>query len=184
MDLAAATQEYEPAIDSLDTRTRAAGLRAVATFEAIKGLIVLLLGLGVLTLLHKDAECAAENLLLHLHLNPDRHLGHAILHAASNVTDARLWGIAAGALAYTGVRFTEAWGLWNRRIWAEWFALLSGLLYVPWEVIKVIERPSWVHIGLFVGNILIVLYMLFIRVDAHCLVDQGSIAKIVPKQER
>ena len=164
--VAAPPTHYEPKTDTVATPTRAAGLRAVATFEAIKGVIVLLLGLGILTLLHRDAERTAESLLTHLHLSPEHHLGHVILRAASGLTDGRLWALAAGAVAYSAVRFTEAWGLWNRRVWAEWFALLSGLLYVPWEIVEVVQRPNWIHMGLLAGNLLIVGYMLFIRIDA------------------
>jgi uncharacterized membrane protein (DUF2068 family) len=141
-------------------------LRAIAVFEAAKGLLVLLLGLGLLALLHKDVESAAENLLLHLHVNPDRRLSHAFLNAASHVTDARLWGMAAAALAYASVRWTEAWGLWHRRVWAEWFALLSGALYVPWEIVKIVEHPNGLHAAVFAGNLAIVAYMAYVRFNA------------------
>jgi uncharacterized membrane protein (DUF2068 family) len=155
-----------PAPEAVDERTSAAGLRAVAVFEAAKGTIVLLLGLGLLALLHKDVESFAEGLLAHLHINPDRRLSHAVLHAASRVTDGQLWGIAAAAVAYTSVRYAEAWGLWHRRVWAEWFALLSGALYLPWEIVKLIERPNLLHGSVFAGNLAIVVYMLCIRARA------------------
>jgi uncharacterized membrane protein (DUF2068 family) len=64
------------------------------------------------------------------------------------------------------VRFTEAWGLWNRRVWAEWFALLSGAIYLPWEIFKIVERLNWLHVGLFLTNVAILLYLLAIRVGA------------------
>ncbi len=148
---------------AVDERSSKVGLRAVATFEAAKGALVLALGLGVLSLLHKDVELSAWQLLDHLHVNPDHRLSRAFLNAASRMTDSSLWGIAAAAAAYAAVRFTEAWGLWNRRIWAEWFALLSGCLYLPWEFTKVMERTSLLHVGLLLVNLAIVFYMLYIR---------------------
>ncbi|MGA7414586.1 MAG: DUF2127 domain-containing protein [Bryobacteraceae bacterium] len=151
---------------AVDERSSKVGLRTVATFEATKGVLVLLLGLGVLSLLHKDVETSAWELLEHLHINPDHRLSQAFLNAASRMTDARLWGIAAAAAAYAAVRFTEAWGLWNRRVWAEWFALLSGCLYLPWELTKVMERTSVLHVGLLLVNLAIVFYMLYIRMAA------------------
>jgi uncharacterized membrane protein (DUF2068 family) len=141
----------------------------VAVFEASKGLLVLLLGLGLLDLLHRDVEEAAENLLLRLHIDPDRRLARVLLDAASRLTDARLWTLAGTAVAYAGVRFTEAWGLWNRRSWAQWFALLSGALYLPWEVSKLAQRVNWVHAGVFVGNVLMLIYMGYLLVRAHRL---------------
>jgi uncharacterized membrane protein (DUF2068 family) len=162
----AANEAHRLMPQAVDERSSKVGLRAVATFEATKGMVVLLLGLGLLSLLHKDVELAAEQMLEHLHVNPDHRLSHAFLNAASRMTDSSLWGIASAAVAYAAVRFIEAWGLWNRRVWAEWFALLSGCLYLPWELTKVIERTSLVHVSMLLVNLLIVFYMLFIRVAA------------------
>lgn len=150
----------------MDERSSTAGLRAVAIFEAVKGVLILLLGLGLLSLLHKDFEDVAENLLFRLHINAEHRVGRAIVDAASKLTDARLWAIAGAAAADAAVRFVEAWGLWNRRVWAEWFALLSGALYLPLEILKLAERANWLHITIFAGNVAILLYMLYIRVQA------------------
>jgi uncharacterized membrane protein (DUF2068 family) len=77
-----------------------------------------------------------------------------------------LWALAAGALAYSIVRFVEAYGLWNRRVWAEWFALLSGMLYIPFEVYEVLDRATKLRFAVLAINIVIVLYMAWIRVAA------------------
>ena len=63
-------------------------------------------------------------------------------------------------------RFIEAYGLWHMRVWAEWFALLSGGIYLPWEILELIERPTRLHWALFLSNVVIVSYMLYIRVRA------------------
>lgn len=148
---------------AIDQRASTAGLRAVATFEALKGGIVLLLGIALLAL-HRHAEDFAARLLFHLHMDPDRRMAHALMNAATKVTDARLWTIAAATMTYSAVRFIEAWGLWNRRVWAEWFALLSGAMYLPWEILKVAERADWERILVLCINVLIVVYMLEVRI--------------------
>ena len=104
--------------------------------------------------------------MIHLHMNPDLRMSQAILRAASGVTDSRLWIYAWACVTYAAVRFTEAYGLWNSRVWAEWFALLSGALYLPWEVLKVIERPSAWHWALLGINLVIIGYMVYIRLVA------------------
>jgi uncharacterized membrane protein (DUF2068 family) len=151
-----------PIPSAVDERSSDAGLRAVASFEAFKGILVILLGLFVV-IYHQRAEDVTENLLDHLHINPDRRLGNALMHAAATVSDARLWTIAAAIVAYSTVRFVEAWGLWHRRVWAEWFALLSGAMYLPLELLKVAERTTWERIAVLAINAVIVLYMLYIR---------------------
>ena len=146
-----------------DLRTSSAGLRAVASFEAFKGILVILLGI-VLLLYHSHAEDLAESMLDHLHIGEDRRIGQMLMHAASQVTNARLWTIAGAVLTYATVRFVEAWGLWHRRIWAEWFALLSGAMYLPWEILKVAQRATAERVVILTVNTIIVLYMLFIRI--------------------
>ncbi len=149
--------------DLEDLHTSSAGLRAVASFEAFKGIAVILLGI-ILLIYHSHAEDLAEAMLDHLHIDEDRRIGQLLLHAASQVSDARLWTIAGAALTYSTVRFVEAWGLWHRRIWAEWFALLSGAMYLPWEILKVAQRATAERVIVLAINVIIVFYMLYIRI--------------------
>ena len=149
--------------EAIDISSSTKGLRAVAVFEAVKGTAVLLLAIGLLHWLHKDVGDAVENLLEHLHINAEHRLGHSLIDAASKMNDARLWGFAVGGLAYATVRYVEAWGLWNRRVWAEWFAMLSGALYLPLEVAKVVEKRNLLHVGILLLNLAILIYMIEIR---------------------
>src|SRR4051812_18579314 len=155
-----------PTPSAIDESSYAAGLRTIAVFEGLKGVLVLLAGFGLLHFLHRDAGETAEHLVHRLHLNPERHIGRVFIEAASKLTDGKLWALAAGALAYSSVRFVEAYGLWHRRVWAEWFALLSGMLYIPLEVYEVLDRPTQFRFGILAINIVIVLYMVWIRVTA------------------
>ena len=145
----------------------AAGLRTVASLELAKGLVVLLLGFGAVSLVHKDAWDVAETLLRFLHVNPDRHYAQVFLNLADNVTDAKLWAMAVGALAYSIIRFVESYGLWRERTWAEWFALISGALYVPFEAYELVRRPTMVRLAVLLINLGIVLYMLYLRLSAQ-----------------
>ena len=100
-------------------------------FEFSKGTFVVLMGLCALALVHKDVWLYAESLLAILHINTDRRSAQLFLDLADNVTDARLWAAARIAFAYAALRFTEAYGLWKARTWAEWVALVSGALLLP-----------------------------------------------------
>ena|SRR5579863_6380 len=140
-----------------------AALRAVALFEMAKGLLVLLIGFGLLTLVGKDVGDAAENLVRMLHLNPERALPSVFIRLADRFSDKTLWVAALGAFIYTAVRFIEAYGLWRTRVWAEWFALLSGLLYVPWEIFELVTHPNPVKWSIFILNVVVVLYMAYLR---------------------
>jgi uncharacterized membrane protein (DUF2068 family) len=151
------------AAQSSEKRHHSAGLRTVASLEFAKGLIVLLLGFGAVSLVHRDAWDVAESILRMLRISPGHHYAQVFLNLADNVTNAKLWALAAGATAYSVVRFIEAYGLWNARAWAEWFALISGAVYVPFEAYELIHRPTLVHVVVLVVNVGIVLYMLYLR---------------------
>jgi uncharacterized membrane protein (DUF2068 family) len=141
-------------------------VRSVAIFEASKGLIVLLLGLGLLRLVHKDLDDVAEQIIRFLHASPGGHLSDLFIAAARQANDKSLWAVAAAALVYALVRFAEAYGLWHEREWAEWFALLSGAMYLPWEVLSIIRHSIPLKWVVLILNVLIVLYMLMLRLQA------------------
>ena len=134
-------------------------LRAVASFEFVKGSFVLLMGLCAVMLVHRDAWLIAESLLALFHISSDRHWAQVFLDLADNVTDARLWAAAQIAFTYAALRFTEAYGLWNERPWAEWVAFISGALLLPLEVRELLRGVTLLRVALFAGNLAVVLYM-------------------------
>jgi uncharacterized membrane protein (DUF2068 family) len=89
------------------------GLRTVAFFEALKGVLVLIVGFGLLSLVHHDLQAAAERLVRLSHLNPAHHYPRVFIEASANINDSRLRLLAALAFLYAGVRFIEAYGLWR-----------------------------------------------------------------------
>lgn len=131
-------------------------LRTVALLEAAKGLLVLVAGIGVLSFVHHDAQWVAERLVGHLHLNPASRYPRIFLEFAAQATDSRLRTLAALAAGYASVRFVEAYGLWLERRWAEWFAAVSGGIYIPFEIYELLYGESWLSFAALLGNIIVV----------------------------
>lgn len=137
-------------------------LRAVAGFEFFKGIFVLAMGICALALVHHDTWLMAERILTLLRISTDRRPAQLFLDFADNITDARLWTAARIAFAYAILRFTEGYGLWHERTWAEWVALVSGTLLLPLEIRELFRGVTFLRSAFLVGNIAIVLYMLYI----------------------
>ena len=137
----------------------AVGVRGIAIVEATKGLLVLLVGFGLLSLVHRDVEQFAAELVRHAHLNPASHYPHIFIEAATKATDSRLWMLALAAFVYAALRLIEAYGLWHQRRWAEVFALVTGALYLPVEIYELIERLTVLRITVFAVNAMIVVYL-------------------------
>jgi uncharacterized membrane protein (DUF2068 family) len=137
-------------------------LRLVATFEFIKGSFVLLIGVCAVLLVHKDAWVIAESLLALFHVSTDRHSAQMFLDFADRITDARLWAAAQLAVAYSCLRFAEAYGLWKQRTWAKWIAFVSGTFLLPVEIRGLLRGITLLRSGVFIGNLAVVFYMLYL----------------------
>lgn len=152
------------------------GLRTVAMVEALKGVLVLVAGFIFVEVIRRDVDLqdAALNLLYVLHIDPDRRIAHALLHAAERMSDANLLYVIAIVLGYSGLRFLESYGLWRQRAWGEWLALVSGAVYLPFELVALIRHPSRVHWAILLINIAIVLYIAWVRWDEIKQRHRGS----------
>jgi len=143
------------------------GLRAVAVVEASKGLLAIAASFVFLELVRKDVdlEDAAQSLLYYLHIDPDRRLSQAFVHAAGKVMDANVTLVLTIIFIYSAGRLIESYGLWRQRVWAEWLAIISGAVYLPFELYKLIQHPNWIHWTILLVNIVVVFYIGWVRWD-------------------
>ena len=136
-------------------------MRAVAVMEALKGAIVFGAGFGLLALLHRDVRHVAEALVTRLHIAPEAHYAGVFLDLAGRATDATLWAGAALALAYSGLRAAEAYGLWHERRWASWLGAAGGAIYLPVEGYELWHKPGPVKLATLLLNIGVVAYLMW-----------------------
>jgi len=145
-------------------KPHARGLHVVAFFEGAKGVLVLLAGFELLSFIHKDIHEAAVRLVEHLDLNPASHYPRIFLDLINRINDANLWSMAIAAAMYSLMRMVEAVGLWLRKSWAEWFAVLTGGMYIPVEIFEVARKVTWPRITVLAVNLGVVSYLLFVMV--------------------
>jgi uncharacterized membrane protein (DUF2068 family) len=141
----------------------ALGLRSVALFEATKGALVLVAGFGLLSLAHHRAQDLAEEIVQRFHLNLARDHPRILAEVMTHVRDSHLRMLAGAALLYSAMRFIEAYGLWRMRPWAEWFAIISGAVYLPIEVYELVHQPNVVKAAVFIVNAVLVAYLISVR---------------------
>lgn len=143
------------------------GVRTVATIEFTKGVIVVLAGLGLVSMRHKNIWGVAESLLEFLHVSPYHHYVGVFIDLVSRVSDVRLWKIALVAGVYATLRFIEAYGLWYVLPWAEWMAAITGGIYIPFEIADLVRHSTPIRWLILIINAVIVLYMLYLRLEAE-----------------
>jgi uncharacterized membrane protein (DUF2068 family) len=142
-------------------RRRLQALRSVALLEFAKGVAVLAAAISLYWL---DPTDVADAFLNVLHISPDHHLARMLMGMADRLSDIAMWQVLLGACSYSGLRFAEAYGLWKARAWAEWIALISGALYLPFEIRLLTHRVTLFHVGVLVVNVAIVLFMFYLRI--------------------
>lgn len=136
-------------------------LRAIAVFEAIKGIAALAAIIGVFDLMHRDVRHLAMEMIGRFGLDPDARYPSLLLHYADLLPGANVRSLVLLALGYILVRLLEAYGLWNDRAWAEWLGALSGGLYIPFEIGHLMPRPSVISAVVLVGNVFVVSFLVF-----------------------
>jgi uncharacterized membrane protein (DUF2068 family) len=136
-------------------------VRSIALVEGGKGVLVLIAGLGLLGLVHHDVGAIAQALVRDAHLNPASHLPRIFIEASGKVDDHRILFLARFAMAYSALRLVEAWGLWHLKPWGEWLGALVGGVYLPFEVRLLYHQFTMLHLLVFVGNLLIVGYLVW-----------------------
>jgi uncharacterized membrane protein (DUF2068 family) len=141
------------------------GLRTVAVVEAVKGAAVIALCIILLSLLHADLDSVVDHLTDFLRLNPDSRVADWFYDLADRTTGRGIWTAVSVGVVYASGRFVEAYGLWHELQWAEWFAVISGAVYVPFELFAAIEHPQWFRFLLLNGNLIVVLYIVWILIE-------------------
>jgi len=139
-----------------------AGLEAVAVFEASKGLLVLLVGIGLLSHLGSDIQHVAEDLVQFFRLNPAHRYPRIFIETVSRFNNIHLWLLSLSAFFYSIIRFIEAYGIWNNRLWAEWFAVVSCGLYIPLEIYELIQKVTFPRMAVTFFNAALILFLLYI----------------------
>lgn len=131
----------------------------IGLFKLVKGIGLLILGLGLLRLLHRDVAEVAQHWIDVLRVDPDNRFVHRALLKIFNVTPKQLKELSAGTFLYSAIFLTEGFGLLARKHWAEYMTLISTALFIPLEVYEIHRHFTMVKLGVTVVNVAIVWYL-------------------------
>ena len=144
----------------MTTRTHQTGLALIAVFKLVKGALLLLVGVGLLKLMHAEIATLFSRLIEALHLNADSRIIHALALKVDALQPHSVLVVALVSLGYAGMLLLEGVGLWLERSWAAYLTVISTSLLLPFELYEVIDRVSIVRVGVLLLNLVIVLYLL------------------------
>ena len=135
------------------------GLLLVAAYKLIKGLALLALGIGALSLLHRDVAAEAARWIDLLRIDPQNHYIQSLLARIAKVDTRKLKELSIGTFLYSGVFLTEGVGLALRKRWAEYLTILTTASLLPLEVYEIAKRFSAAKAVILLVNIAVVVYL-------------------------
>src|SRR5689334_16696901 len=106
-------------------RTHHTGLAAIAVFKFVKGLLLLLVGLGLLQLMQAEIATLFSRLIEALHLNADSRIIHALVLKVDALQPHTVLVAGLLSLGYAGLLLLEGIGLWLERSWAAYLTVTS-----------------------------------------------------------
>jgi uncharacterized membrane protein (DUF2068 family) len=142
----------------------------IGTFKILEGLLFVLLGLGLVRLLHRDIGDLLLRAALALRLDTESQFVNVLLDKVQLLTPHKMRLISAGIFLKAGLDFVEGIGLALEKTWAEWLTIGLTASFLPWEVFELVRHFTWVKVGITLLNVLVLIYLLWVqrlRLRAH-----------------
>src|SRR5581483_10668227 len=142
----------------------------IGVFKVLEGLLFVLLGLGVVRLLHRDIGDMLLRAALALRIDPESHFVNILLDKVQLLTPHKMRLISAGIFLKAGLDFVEGIGLALEKTWAEWLTIGLTASFLPWEIFEIIRHFTWVKVGITLINVLVLMYLVWVqrlRLRAH-----------------
>lgn len=140
-------------------KTRPRGLLYIGLFKLIKGLLLVSVGIGAASLLHKDLGEVFMRWVQVLRVDPDNQFIHRILVKLFAVTPRQLEELSIGTFFYAALLLTEGVGLLLAKHWAEYFTVITTAALIPLELFELAKHVTAVKLLVLAVNVGIVWYL-------------------------
>ena len=137
-------------------------LKTIAFLKVLRGSIAITIGVS-LFLVYRRSEAFSwiDHPILGGIASNDPFL-QMVFAWLGSFNQAQILSIAVLASLMGALRWVEAGGIWFNQSWAQWLAVFSGFVYIPFEINELIYRFSWLMVVVLLINTLIVSYLLYV----------------------
>jgi uncharacterized membrane protein (DUF2068 family) len=140
-------------------------LLLIAIYKFLHALFFFAIGIGAHRLLHRNIADQVDLFARHLRFNPESRLVIFVLRKASLINGRVLERISLVAYCYATLTLIEGIGLYLEKAWGEFLTLAITASFLPWEILEIFRRLTWVRVGLLSINILVFVYLLRLVLD-------------------
>ena len=137
-------------------------LKTIACLKVLRGSIAITIGVS-LFLVYRRSEAFSwiDHPILGGIASNDPFL-QMVFAWLGSFNQAQILSIAVLACLMGALSWVEAGGIWFNQSWAQWLAVFSGFIYIPFEINELIHRFSWLMVVILFINTLIVAYILYV----------------------
>ena len=143
-------------------------IRLIAMFKLLKAACLIVVGFGILKLIHRDVGTQLEQWVTMCGFDPGSRLVSQAIEKAANLSPHKFKEFSIVSFIYAGLFLTEGIGLWLMKRWAEWFTVIITSSLVPVEIYELIHHPTAIKVLVLLINIAVVVYLLYrIKSESH-----------------
>jgi uncharacterized membrane protein (DUF2068 family) len=128
----------------------------IGAAKCVKGIALVLLGIGGLNLLHHDSASAVKHWISIIHVDPHNHYFAKLIEKISALQGHKKLLLTAGTFVYAALFLTEGIGLLLRQHWAEYFTVVVTGSFLPLEIYELTKHFSAAKVVITVLNAAIV----------------------------
>ena len=140
-------------------------LRFIAVYHLLKAGFFFALSFGLKHYVRGDMYNFLQDYLIEpFHFDPSSKFLHWLLERASDLTPRTLRFFSYVFFAYAIIFAIEGIGLYMRKRWAEYMVVIVVTSLLPFELYEIYVKLAWWKVGLVVGNLLVVAFLIRILI--------------------
>ena len=144
-------------------------LLTIALFKLFKASVMVAAGVTAIVFRKTNPARLMTHWVDYLRLDPHNRFIDPIIDRLHLITPQTMEMIAGGTFFYAIMFAIEGFGLYFEKVWAEYLVLIDTAVLLPLEIYEITRKPDVLRIGIFVGNLLVLTYLIYLRIKAHRL---------------
>ena len=148
-----------------EIKKKAPTLYFIIAFKLVKGILLLLLALGVYRLSDQNLPELFNQMLVFFHIDPEKKFFADLADGIESITRAKMVWLAGGTFLYSLFSLVEGTGLIFRISWAGWMTIGESAFFIPIEVFELMHHPvskkGFYAVLLVLGLNIFILWYLF-----------------------
>ncbi|MEZ5425129.1 MAG: DUF2127 domain-containing protein [Pyrinomonadaceae bacterium] len=141
------------------TKERHWTIHIISAFKLLKGILLLIVGIKLLTLLDRDVAQWFGDFIARHKIDAENQIVHMIIEKLAGIDNNKLILFSVGSFLYSALQLTEGVGLWLEKRWAEYLTVIATSLLIPLEIYEIFARFTFVRLGVLAVNLFVIWYL-------------------------